>query len=164
VRAQNGRMEPRQIFDFPTRNIKPKVPPVAPLIHGTRDYLHDFRRRLSSPRHKGARSKLCNLISYFPFLLVQAIILGEDFHRRLPAVRSNRTNILRQCNHGVRRQLVELHFKPPQNLRHEAMHRETKAGNEKCLKHNQLALRLRDLLCAQNPPDTVTKVSKPLHL
>jgi hypothetical protein len=68
VRAQNGRREPGQIFDFPIRNIKPKVPSVTPLVPGTRDYLHDFRRSLSSPRHKGAQSKLCNLISYFPFL------------------------------------------------------------------------------------------------
>jgi hypothetical protein len=44
------------------------------------------------------------------------------------------------------------------------MRREMKAGNEKCLKHNQFALRLRDLLSTWNPPDTVTKVSKPLHL
>jgi hypothetical protein len=41
---------------------------------------------------------------------------------------------------------------------------ETKAGNEKCLKHNQFALRLRDFLSARNPPDTVTIVSKLLHL
>jgi hypothetical protein len=164
VGAHNGRREPRQIFDFPTKNIKPKVPPVAPLVPGTRDYLHDFLRSLSNPRRKGARSKLCNLISCFPFLPVQAIVLGEDLHRRLSAVRSNRPNILRQCNHDVRRQLVDLHFEPSQNLHHETMCRETKVGNEKCLKHNQFALRLRDLLSARNPPNTITKVSKLLHL
>jgi hypothetical protein len=95
---------------------------------------------------------------------VQTIVLGEDLQRRLPAVRSNRPNILRQCNHDVRRQLVDLHIEPLQNLRHKMMRRETKADNEKCLKHNQLDLRLRDLLSAWNPPDTVTKVSKLLHL
>jgi hypothetical protein len=88
------------------------MPPVAPLVPGTGDYLHHFHRSLPSPRREGARSKLCNLISYFPFLPVQAIILGEDLHRRLPAVRSNRPNILRQRNHDVRRQLVDLHFEP----------------------------------------------------
>jgi hypothetical protein len=86
VRAHDGRREPRQIFDFPTSNIKPEVPLVAPFVLDTRDYLHDFHRSLSSPRRKGARSKLCNLISYFPFLPVQAI---------------------------VRCQLVNLHFEPP---------------------------------------------------
>jgi hypothetical protein len=44
------------------------------------------------------------------------------------------------------------------------MRQEAKAGNEKCLEHNQFALRLRDLLGARNPPDTVTEVSKLLHL
>jgi hypothetical protein len=33
---------------------------------------------------------------------------------------------------------VDLHFEPPQNRRHESMRRKTKAGNEKCLKHNPL--------------------------
>jgi hypothetical protein len=61
---------------------------------------------------------------------VQTIVLGKDFHRWLTAVRSNHPNILRQGNHGVRCQLVDLHVKPPQNLRHETMRRETKAGNE----------------------------------
>jgi hypothetical protein len=32
---------------------------------------------------------------------------------------------------------MDLHFEPPQNLCHKAMCRVTKAGNEKCLKHNQ---------------------------
>jgi hypothetical protein len=97
-------------------------------------------------------------------LPMQAIILGEDFHRRLPAIRSNRPNILRQRNHSVRRQLVDLNFEPSQHLRHEAIRRETKAGDKKGLKDNQFALRLRDLLCTRNPPDVVTKVSEPLHL
>jgi hypothetical protein len=107
---------------------------------------------------------MCNLISYFSFLPVHAIFLGEDLNRRLPAVRSNRPNILHQRNHVVRRQLVDLHFESPQNLRNESMHRETKAGYEKCLKHNQFALRLKDLLYTRNTPDTITKISKLLHL
>jgi hypothetical protein len=65
---------------------------------------------------------------------MQAIILGEDLHRRLPAVGSNRPDILRQRNHGVRRQLVDLHFEPSQHLRHEAMCREAKAGDKKASK------------------------------
>jgi hypothetical protein len=77
---------------------------------------------------------LCYLISYFPFLPMQAIILGKDLHRRLPAVGSNRPNILRQRNHDVRRQLVDQHFEPSQHLRHEAMCREAKTGNKKGLK------------------------------
>jgi hypothetical protein len=95
---------------------------------------------------------------------MQAIILGEDLHRRLPAVGSNRPNILRQRNHSVRRQLVDLHFEPSQHLRHEVMCREAKAGDKKGLKNNQLAFRLGDLLCTRNPPDAVTKVTEPLHL
>jgi hypothetical protein len=95
---------------------------------------------------------------------MQAIILGKDLHRWLSTVRSNRPNILRQHNHGVRRQLVDLHFEPSQHLRHEMMRRETKAGDKKGLKDNQFALRLRDLLCTWNPPDAVTKVFEPLHL
>jgi hypothetical protein len=153
-----------QVFDFTRRHIEPIIPPIAPLVPGARDYLHDFRRSLSSPRCEGARSKLCNLISYFPFLPMQAIILGEDIHRRLPAVRSNRPNILRQRNHGVRRQLVNLHFEPSQHLRHEAMRRKAKAGDKERLKDNQLAFRLGNLLYTRNPPDAVTKVPKPLHL
>jgi hypothetical protein len=59
---------------------------------------------------------------------------------------------------------VDLHVEPPQNLCHETVRREMKAGNEKRLKHNQFALRLRDFLSTQNPPDTITKISKLLHL
>jgi hypothetical protein len=78
---------------------------------------------------------------------MQEIILGEDLHRRLSAVRSNRLNILRQRNHDVRRQLVDLHFEPSQHLHHETMRWETKADDKKGLKDNQFALRLGDLLC-----------------
>jgi hypothetical protein len=70
---------------------------------------------------------------------MQTIILGEDLHRRLPAVRSNRPNILRQRNHGVRRQLVNLHFEPLQHLRHEAMCWEAKTGDEKGLKNHHFS-------------------------
>jgi hypothetical protein len=130
VRAHDGDRQPREIFNFPTRDIKPIVPPVAPLVQSTRDYFHNFRRSLPSPRCEGARSKLCNLISYFLILPVQTIILGEDFHKRLTVVRRNRPNILRQGNHDIRCQLVELHDKPPQNLHYEMMRREAKAGKE----------------------------------
>jgi hypothetical protein len=123
VRAHNGCREPREIFDFPTRDIKPKVPPVAPLVPRTGDYFHDFCRSLSRPRREGARSELCNLTSNFPLLPVQTIVLGEDLHRWLTAVRSNRLDILRQGNHGVRCQLVDLHVEPPHNLCHETMRR-----------------------------------------
>jgi hypothetical protein len=95
VGAHDGRREPWEVFDFSSRNIKPIVPPVAPLIPCTRNYLHDFCRSLSGPRREGARSKLCNLISNLPFLLVQAKVLGEDFYGRLTTVRTHRPNILR---------------------------------------------------------------------
>jgi hypothetical protein len=95
---------------------------------------------------------------------MQTIILGEVLHRRLPAVRSNRPNVRCQCNHDVRRQLMNLHFEPSQHLRHEAMRQKAKASDKKCLKNNQLAFRLGNLLCTQNPPDAVTKVPKSLHL
>jgi hypothetical protein len=95
---------------------------------------------------------------------MQAIILSEDLHRWLPVVRSNRPNILRERNHGVRRQLVNLHFEPLQHLHHEAMCWEAKAGDEKGLENNQLAFRIGDLLCIRHPPDVVTKVPKSLHL
>jgi hypothetical protein len=65
---------------------------------------------------------------------MQAIIFGEYLHIRLPAVGSNCPDILRQCHHGVRRQLVDLHFKPSQHLRHKSMCREAKTGNKKASK------------------------------
>ena len=86
VGAHHGRRESWEVFDFASRHIKPIIIPVAPLVAGVGHQFHNFRRSLPSPRRKGARSKLCNLISYFPFLPVQAI---------------------------VRCQLVNLHFEPP---------------------------------------------------
>jgi hypothetical protein len=94
VGAHDGRREPWEAFGFPSRNIKPIVPPVAPFIPSARNYFHNFRRSLSGPRREGARSKLCNLISNFPFLPVQTIVLGEDFYGRLTAVRSHCPGIL----------------------------------------------------------------------
>jgi hypothetical protein len=44
------------------------------------------------------------------------------------------------------------------------MCREAKTSSEKGLKNYQLTLRLGDLFCTQGLPDTVTKVTKPLHL
>jgi hypothetical protein len=114
---------PRNLQELYQLFEKPIVPPVAPLVPSAGDYLHDFRRSLSGPRREGARSKLCNLISYFPLLPVQTIVIGEDLHRRLTAVRSHRPDILRQGNHGVRCQLVDLDVEPLQDLRHETMRR-----------------------------------------
>jgi hypothetical protein len=62
---------------------------------------------------------------------MQAIFFGEDLHRRLPAVGSNCPDILRQHNHDIRRQLVDLHFEPSQHLCHESMCREVKTGDKK---------------------------------
>jgi hypothetical protein len=52
---------------------------------------------------------------------MQTIVLGEDLHRWLTAVRSHRPDILRQGNHDVRRQLVDLDVEPLHNLHHETM-------------------------------------------
>jgi hypothetical protein len=123
VGAHDGRREPWEVFDFPSQDIKPIVPPVAPLVPSAGDYFHDFRRSLSGPRLEGARPKLCNLISDFPLLPVQTIVLGKDLHGRLTAVRGHRRDILRMGNHGVRCQLVDLDVEPLQDLRHEMMRR-----------------------------------------
>jgi hypothetical protein len=65
---------------------------------------------------------------------MQAIIFGEDLHRRLLAVRSNCLDKLRKRHHCVRRQLVDLHLKPSQHLHHESMCREAKTASKKGLK------------------------------
>jgi hypothetical protein len=71
---------------------------------------------------------------------VQAIIFGEDLHRRLPAVGGDCLDVLRKRHHRVQRQLVDLHLEPSQHLHYEPMRREAKTGSEKGLKNYQLAL------------------------
>jgi hypothetical protein len=44
----------RQAFDIPGSHIKPKVPPIAPLIPSIGDYLDNFSRGLPSPWRDGA--------------------------------------------------------------------------------------------------------------
>jgi hypothetical protein len=95
-----------------TWGVTPIVPPVAPLILSARNYFHDFRRCLSGPQRESARSKLCNIISNFPLLPVQTIVFGEDLYGRLTTVRSHRPDILREGNHDVRCQLVDLDIEP----------------------------------------------------
>jgi hypothetical protein len=65
---------------------------------------------------------------------MQAIFFGKDLHRRLPTVGSNCLDILRQCNHDIRRQLVDLHFEPSLHLRHESMCQEVKTGDKRASK------------------------------
>ena len=73
-------------------------------------------------------------MSNFSLLPVQTVLLGEDFHRRLTAIRSRCPDVLRQSHHGVRCQLVNLDFEFLQNLRHKTMSRQTKAGGENASK------------------------------
>jgi hypothetical protein len=47
---------------------------------------------------------------------------------------------------------MNLDFELLQNLRHKTMRRQTKAGDEKCLKNNQFALGLGNLLCPGTRP------------
>jgi hypothetical protein len=96
------------VFDGAFGNVKPKFSPVAPFIAGAGNQFHDFHRSLAGLRRKCARSKLCNLMSNFPFLPIQTIMLCEDFDRGLPAVRSRRPDILCQGHHDIRCQLVDL--------------------------------------------------------
>ena len=95
---------------------------------------------------------------------MQAIILGEDLHRRLSAIGSNCPDILRKRHHCIQRHLVDLDLKSSQHLHHEPMCWEAKTGSKKGLKNYQLAFRLYDFLRTRGPPDNVTKVTKPLHL
>jgi hypothetical protein len=140
MRTHDSSGEPRVIFDFSLRNIEPVVPPVAPLISGTRDQLHILHRSLPRLRRESARSELRNFVTNPSLLPVQTIVLGEDLHRRLTAIRRCCLDILRQRHHGVRCQLMNLDPKLLQHLRHETMRRQTKSGNKKCLKHNQFTL------------------------
>jgi hypothetical protein len=119
------------VFDCAFRNVKPEIPPIAPLIAGAGNQLHYFHRSLPGPQGKCARSKLCNLMSNFPLLPMQTVMLCEDLHRGLTTIQSRRPDILCQGHHDIRRQLVDLDLESPQDLRHESMCRETKASGEK---------------------------------
>jgi hypothetical protein len=59
---------------------------------------------------------------------------------------------------------VDLDLKSLQDLRHKAMCRQTKANGEKCLKHDQLALGLENLLRPWDTPHSAAKISKLLHI
>jgi hypothetical protein len=152
------------VFDCAFRNVKPKFPPVAPFIAGAGHQLYDFHRSLAGLRRKCARSKLCNLMSNFPFLLMQTIMLREDFHRGLPAVRSRRPDILCQGHHGIRCQLVDLDLESTQDLCHESIRRQTKASGEKGLEDDQFAFWHGDLLRPRDTRHSAAKISKMLHV
>jgi hypothetical protein len=95
---------------------------------------------------------------------MQTVMFCEDFHRELTTIRSRRPNILRQSHHNIRRQLVDLDLKSPQDLRHESMYRQTKANGEKNLKNDQLTFWLGDLLRPRDAPHSSAKISKLLHI
>jgi hypothetical protein len=152
------------VFDCPFGNLEPKFPPVAPFIAGTGNQLNDFHRCLARLRRKRARSKLGNLISNFPFLPVQTIILREDFDRGLPAVRGRRPDILRQSHHDIWRQLVDLDVEPTQDFSHKSMCGQAKASSEKSLEHNQLAFWLWDLLRPRDTCHSTAEITKLLHV
>jgi hypothetical protein len=95
---------------------------------------------------------------------MQTVMFCEDLHRGLTTIRSRRPNILRQSHHGIRRQLVDLDLESPQDLHHESMCRQTKASGEKCLKNDQLAFWLGDLLRPRDAPHSAAKISKLLHI
>jgi hypothetical protein len=108
--------------------------------------------------------QIVHLMSNFSFLPVQTVLFGEDFHLRLTTIRSRRPDILHQGHHDVRCQLVDLDFKSPQDLRHKSMCRQAKASDEKCLKNDQLALRLGNLLRPWDTLNPAAKISQLLHI
>jgi hypothetical protein len=152
------------VFDCAFRNVKPKFQPVAPFIAGAGNQFHDFHRSLANLRRKCARSKLCNLMSNFPLLPMQTIMLHEDFHRGLPAVRGRRPDILCQGHHSIRCKLVDLDLESTQDLRHESMRRQTKASGEKGLEDDQLVFWLGDLLRPWDTRHSAAKISKLLQV
>jgi hypothetical protein len=152
------------VFDCAFGNVEPKFPPVAPFIAGTGNQLNDFHRSLASLRRKCARSKLCNLISDFPFLPMQTIMLRENFDQGLPAVRSRCPDIFCQGHHDIRRQLVYLDVESTQNFSHKSMRGQTKASGEKSLEGDQLAFRLGDLLCPRDTRHSAAEIPKLLHV
>ena len=134
MRTHLGHWEPQLVFDCAVGNVEPKFPPVAPFIAGAGNQLNDFHRSLARLRRKCARSKLSNLISDFPFLPMQTIILREDFDRGLPTVRSRCPDMFRQSHHDIWSQLVDLDIESTQNFSHKSMRRQTKASDEKASK------------------------------
>jgi hypothetical protein len=152
------------VFGCAFGNVEPKFPPVAPLIVGAGNQLNDFHRSLPRLRRKRARPKLSNLISDFPFLPMQTIILHEDFDRGLPAVRSCCPDIFRQSHHGIWHQLVDLDVESTKNFFHKSMRGQTKTSSEKTLKDNQLALWLGDLLRPRYTCHSAAKITKLLHV
>jgi hypothetical protein len=152
------------VFDCAFGNVKPKFPPVAPFIAGAGNQLNDFHRSLAGLRRKCARSKLSNLISDFPFLPMQTIMLREDFDQGLPAVRSRCPDIFCQGHHGIRRQLMDLDVESMQNFSHKPMSGQTKASGEKSFEDDQLAFQLGDLLCPRDTCHSAAKIPKLLHV
>jgi hypothetical protein len=152
------------VFDCAFGNVEAKFPLVAPFIAGTGNQLNDFHRSVARLRRKRARSKLSNLISDFPFLPVQTIILREDFDRGLPAIRSRCLDIFRQSHHNIWRQLVDLDVEPTQDFSHKSMCGQTKASSEKSLEQNQLSFWLRDLLRPRDTCHSAAEITKLLHV
>ncbi len=62
-----------------------------------------------------------------------------------------------------RDRLVDLDHESTQDLRHEAMHRKTKASGKKGLEHDQLAFWLGDLLRPRDTRHSASEISKLLH-
>jgi hypothetical protein len=91
-------------------------------------------------------------------------MFGEDFHRRLTVIRSRCPDILRQGHYGVGCQLVDLDLESLKDLRHKAMCGQAKASGEKRLKHDQLALRLGNLLRPRDTPNSAAKINQLLHI
>jgi hypothetical protein len=69
------------VFDFSLSNIELVVPPVAPLISGTGDQLHNFHRSLPGLQRESARSELHNLMTNFSLLPVAEHSLCKQLER-----------------------------------------------------------------------------------
>jgi hypothetical protein len=67
------------VFDYTLRDVEPKLMPIAPLVAGARNQLNYLHRGLAGLQRKCTGPKLGNFISNHPLLLVQAIVLREDF-------------------------------------------------------------------------------------
>jgi hypothetical protein len=67
------------VFDGTLRDVEPKILPIAPLVAGAGNQLHYLHRGLAGLQRKCTGPKLGNFIPNHPLLLVQAIVLREDF-------------------------------------------------------------------------------------